>query len=470
MINISKETHITSDHAQKISEILVRYFNSHKRNQSFQSIKDQIILKFDEFLPYFNLQNGTHFASNFFLFCYSLSKNNYIEVQNQIYSNIAVPFQRWVKKKGTNFSNLIDTIPIGEDYVFICRRATVAGLYAPGKSIYTYAEALLARGESVWIIVLWSSDEQFMSLKEKYKKLKVSVLSNAGLEVRLISVIEILKLAEPKVILTEAEFELPSVLAILNYKIPFIYLSQTFYNLPWYDSIGLMTEIDSKHEGRSKKDFFDIPVWINRNILDPQIDSNLIDKAKEELGIQKNDFVIGAFNRMEKHTEPFLDFLCELLDKEERIKILLAGPNSQNSVNTKLKRYINENRAIVLGPVNVNILGHCLDLGVDTFPLHSGYSVLELMAKKIPVIAKKDKYLGSLIKDRLPETLKSEESDLVSLVLNLINDSMLLEDYKNKTNNFISKKEKSKEFLECLDDRVNILIRAKKHEQTNLIS
>ena len=94
-----------------------------------------------------------------FLFLYTLIDHEKCEkgVQNDIYTNIAVPFQSWVKNKGKNISNLISHIPSGEKYVFVCRRAIVNGLYAPGKSIYTYAEALLSRGENVWIISLYSS-------------------------------------------------------------------------------------------------------------------------------------------------------------------------------------------------------------------------------------------------------------------------------------------------------------------------
>ena len=300
-------------------------------------------------------------------------------------------------------------------------------------------------------------DQQFMSLKKKYKNLKVSVLFNSRLDIQLVSLIEILKIIQPKVILTETEFEIISILGILGSKINTIYLSQTFYNLPWYDSIGLINEMDSNHKGRSKKDFFDIPVWVNRDILAPKIESNIIKQVKEKLDIKKSDFVIGAFNRMEKYSEPFLNFLYRLLEKEERIKVLIAGPNNQRNVIEKLNRFIKNGRAIVLGTVDVNIVGHCIDLGVDTFPLHSGYSVLELMAKKIPVIAKNDQHLGSLSSDRLPETLKSKESDLESLVIRLVNDPILLESYKKKTDNFISLKDKSKIFLKALDERINIL-------------
>jgi hypothetical protein len=454
--SISKESIITAEHAGNVGVILNRYFNEHDRNQTFQKVEKLISQRFSDIIVHFDLDNGTQFASAFYLFCYTLTniETGYTRVQNSIYTHIAIPFQSWVKDKGTMVEALMSAVPEGDDYVFICRRAEVNGAYAPGKSVYTYAEALLARGESVWIIALWSSDEKFIELKKRYNKLRISVLFTSSLEVNLISIIEILKLAEPKVILTETEFELPSILGILNSKIPMIYLAQGFHNLPWYDLIGINDNLDPAHTGRSKKDFFDLPVWVARDILAPEVDLNAINQTKIELGIDKNDFIIGAFARMEKFTEPFLNFICRCLDTEKSLKVILAGPNDTQLVEEKLKQFSNEGRAIVLPFVDVNIVGHCIDLGIDTFPLHSGYSVLELMAKNIPVLAKKDKFLGSLISDRLPDALKATEDDLIALITDLANNPKLLDTFKLKTNEFMILHDKSEKFLKVLDDSI----------------
>ena len=456
LLSISKKNQITVENAKSIAEIINRYFNLHQRNQSFKQVEEHISKRFDEILSHFDLHNGTKFASAYFLFCYTLidHKKGFNGVQNDIYYNVAVPFQNWVQNKASTFQELISTIPLGEVYVFICRRATVKGLYAPGKSIYTYAEALLARGESVWIIALFNSEPQFTNLKKKFKKLRISVLFKAQLEMNLVSVIEILKLGEPKVILTEIEFDLAAIIGILNKKVPIIYLSQGFYNLPWYNLIGISSNIDQQHQGRSKNDFFALPVWVNRNILAPEIDLGLIHSAKDKLGIKENDFVIGAFDRMEKYTDQFLKFIFRLLEKDKRIKVLLAGPNDQTKVITKLKSFIAERRAIILGFVDVDILGHCIDLGIDTFPVHSGFSVLELMAKNIPVISRKDEF--STLR-RLPETTREDENELENLVIKLLNDSSLLESYKKKTEQFMTNQDQSSTFLKTLDEKIIML-------------
>ena len=462
-------THITNKKiisladSQEIYYIIKRYFSEHNRDQSFIKIKAIVSERFLEILENFNFNEGTGFSTEYFLFCFTLTdpQEDFQTVNNNMYSLLADPFKKWVEAKTSFFDGLIDTIKEGNDYVFIVRRIDVEGLYAPGKSTYTYAEALLSRGESVWIIALYGTDDKFLSLTKQYPKLKVSVLIGGNLDVRLISVIEILKLAKPKVILTETEFDLPSVLAIINKKIPMFYLSQGYYNLPWYDLIGYLNpeyrriNLGEKHVGRQEIDFFDLPVWVSRDILAPKCDSAAVTTVRTELGLTGEDFVIGSFAQMGKFTKPFLSFLKLILTKETRVKVILAGPNDNSLVQAELQEFIAQNRALILPTVDVNIVGHCLDIGLDSFPLHGGYSVLELMAKDIPVLSLKGGDIGFVERDRLPETVMSTETELANSISDLIHVPGALSDLKSKTDEFMISHEKSELFLKALEDAVD---------------
>ena len=476
LTDIAKKSSISLANAQEISNIITRYFNEHNRNQSFLKIKAIVSMRFEEILENFNFNDGTNFASLYFLFCYTLTdpQVDVETVNNDIYSAVAVPFKKWVEAKGANFEELINTIKEGDDYVFIVRRATVTGPYAPGKSIYTYAEALLERGESVWIIALWNTEDEFLSLTKQYPKLRVTVLFRSSVEVNLTSVIEILKLIQPKVILTETEFELPSVLAIINKKIPMFYLSQGYYNLPWYDSIGYLdadfrsVNWSEKHEGRRETDFFDLPVWVSRDILAPKYDSSAVTAVRKELGLTKEDFVIGSFGRMGKLSQPFLNFLKIILSKEMSVKVLLAGPGDNSFVLSELQEFVAQNRALILPTVDVNIIGHCLDIGLDTFPLHGGYSALELMAKNIPVLSLKDGDFGWVERVRLPEAVMPTVTELAGLISDLIHGPSKLSDLKNKTNEFMILQEKSELFLKTLDYSINNVKTKTFHKQLKM--
>ena len=463
LTDIANKKNISLANSQEIFNIINRYFNQHNRNQSFIKIKAIVSERFLEILQNFNFKDGTRFATEYFLFCYTLTdpQVNFQTVNNDMYSRVALPYKKWVETKTSIFDGLINTINEGNDYVFIVRRVEFSGLYAPAKSIYTYAEALLSRGESVWIIALYGTDDELLSLTKRYPKLRVSVLFGGNLEVQLISVIEILKLAKPKVILTETEFDLPSVVAILNKKIPMFYLSQGYYNLPWYDLIGYLNQesrninLGEKHVGRPEIDFFDLPVWVSKDILAPKYDSSALTVVKKELGLTGKDFVIGSFAQMGKFTEPFLNFLKLLLSKEMSVKVLLAGPNDNSLVQSELQEFVAQKRALILPSVDVNIVGHCLDIGIDSFPLHGGYSVLELMAKDIPVLALKGGDLGPIECDRLPETVMHTETELLQLISNLIHEPDALSNLKSKTNEFMILHEKSGLFLKVLEEGID---------------
>ena len=46
--------------------------------------------------------------------------------------------------------------------------------------------------------------------------------------------------------------------------------------------------------------------------------------------------------------------------------------------------------------MSICLAGHCINIGIDTFPTHSGFSVMEIMAAKgIPVVSKLDEQMIS---------------------------------------------------------------------------
>ena len=149
------------------------------------------------------------FTSQFFLFCYTLAQD-YKQVQNPIYENVALPYRNWVSNKWGAFAPVVKNISRGDEYVFICRHAVTVGAYAPGSSIYTFANALLDANRKVSIISLGQVSEQFGNLSKQHSELKIYTIKNAPLAERFSSLIELLNTIEPNAILTE-EFDIVSV-------------------------------------------------------------------------------------------------------------------------------------------------------------------------------------------------------------------------------------------------------------------
>ena len=152
------------------------------------------------------------------------------------------------------------------------------------------------------------------------------------------------------------------------------------------------------------------------DILSPSVDINVINDARQRLGFSRMDLVVGAFARMEKFSPQFLDMLCKIMSENERIKVLLAGPNDKDRVIEHLKPFIEDERCVVLGTSNVHVVGHLLNFGIDTFPNHSGFTLNELMAKGVPVLTKWTETIDANWEMRIPDLIFETEDALSDFI------------------------------------------------------
>lgn len=448
--NLANKKRITSEDTNRVYEILNLYFSEFKRNQVFKNVEYNLSTRFQELLSHSDKEGGILFSNLYFLFCFTLSSNSFKEMQIPIYKNIAIPFKEWASKSWSFIEYSLSKITFNQEIVIICRRAVTKGLYAPGSSIFTFAKALINDHKNVTIISLNDVDETFLKFEETNTNLKILQLEPNSIGVKLLSLIELLKFIKPKVILTEVEFDITSIISINNPDIPFIYLSAGFYNLPWYKKIGLTDTLSDNPIGIRKNDFFEIPTYVASELLNPNINKTDVDKTRIQLGITKDHFVIGSIARMEKFSIPFLSFLKNVLNKYDNFKLILAGPNDQSRVNSELNSLIYHNRVIVLGNIDAHLIGNCFDLGIDTFPLHSGFSMMELMEKGIPVISKNDEGIDGNWKKRLPELLCSTEKEMENLIYKISRNRNYYDELSEKTKCFLNIKNYDKGFLSQL--------------------
>lgn len=444
---------IDLDHVKIVAEMLNNYFGVYNRSQSFRGAETAISKRFGDMLNLLDREQGLIFTGQFFLFCYTLTLN-YKDVQKSIFENVAVPFRKWAKREWQFLQPSVGKIQKDREVVFICRHAVTKGGYAPGSSIFTFAKALLDVGESVTILCLGNYSDEFIKLEKSYPRMKFLGLEQTPPAARLLTIIELLKLLKPKVVLTEIEFDVVSILSILNPKVPVIFLSPGYYNLPWFDKIGLTDNLSDDPIGERTADFFEIPTYVSEEILNPKIPESEISNLKAELGLKDNDFVIGSFARMEKFQSQFLEVLLQSLKRSECIKVILAGPNDSSPIKNYLSEFIEKRRVIILPSSDVHLLGNCLHLGIDTFPTHSGFSILELMAKGIPVVAKKDKEMDALWKQRLPELMRKDDGDLIDLICQLSRDSKLHNDFSCKTKQFMKSENNDEKFVLALNSAI----------------
>ena len=269
----------------------------------------------------------------------------------------------------------------------------------------THFYTLLEDGASATLVALGQIDETFQKLAEQYPNFTLAKLTQPRMADRFLSLCSLLAQVRPKAILTEIEFDIVSIFAILGPKMPVILLSAGYYNCR-YNKIGLTDTIADDPVGNRHNDFFVVPTYVANELLNPNLEQSVIAEARKILGIEEGQVVLGSFARMEKLSTSFVNVLTRVLDASKRSKVLLAGPNDSSSVISGLGSHFTNQRALVLGQSDVHILGHCVDIAIDTFPLHSGFSMLELMAKGVPIVAKNDKGIDGYGKQRLRASMQ----------------------------------------------------------------
>ena len=452
LIKIARSEDCNRQQAEFVMRSINSYFGEFKRNQCFREADLALSPKFGQMLKHFSNEEGVDFASHYFLFSYTLAETNYKHCQLRIEAEVAQPYLHWVRDRWAGYRTAVNGIGQGEEMVFLCRHALTQGMYAPGKSTFTFIKALLETGEKVTLLVLGQVGDEFRSLANNYANFTLARLTATSIKQKFESLIAVLTHVRPKAVMTEIEFDIASVLAILQPQFPVILLSAGFYNLPWYDKIGLTDTLADSPVGQRHSDFFIIPTYVSHELLNPHFDVGDIKSVKSELGLTDDDVVIGSFARMEKFSEAFGSVLKDVLDKRSKAKILLAGPNDQTRIRQAIKPYADTNRALLFGQSNVHLLGQCVDIAVDTFPLHSGFSMLELMAKNVPVVAKNDEGIDGYWKQRLQELLCTSEGQMVDLLCKLIDDEAFRQKCSQKTNLFMKSQQQDAVFVNALRD------------------
>lgn len=426
----------------------LNFYFRNERPRLFREIEARMRSRFREILSNLSLEEGIEYTDLFFLLSYNIADDARL-CQTDIHDDICMNYLTWLKGQKLNIE--FSKGQLEENHVmFVCRHAVTAGGYAPGMSIYTFSKALTMVGYKVSILVMGSIDGKFYEYEQSNPNISLFQVNEGEIAKRLPGVLSVVLEVKPSVILTEIEFGAPAFLSIQGFPIPIIYLSAGYYNLPWYDRIGLTDTLSKNPISTYKNKFFEIPTYVDMDILSPPIDVNLIDDTRQKLGLGKMDLVLGTFARMEKFSPQYLDMLCKMMRQNKGIKILLAGPNDKNRVVQHLKPFIQEGRCVVLGPSDVHVLGHILHFGIDTHPNHSGFTLNELMAKGVPVLTKWTETIDANWEMRIPDLIFETEDAMSEFILKSSNEPETYAKWSKLSKDFIKSKERHKEFADIM--------------------
>lgn len=159
---------------------------------------------------------------------------------------------------------------------------------------------------------------------------------------------------------------------------------------------------------------------------------NEINKAKLELGLNKEDKVILFVGRIakEKSVDIIINNMPEVIKHDPQIKLLIIGGGPETEHLKALSRKINcSNSIIFAGEKPWCEIGKYYQIG-DVFVSAStsetqGLTYIEAMAAELPVIAMYDTNLDEVIIDGVNARFFYEEGELGNIILDLLNNDLL---------------------------------------------
>ena len=149
-------------------------------------------------------------------------------------------------------------------------------------------------------------------------------------------------------------------------------------------------------EQLTTKPIYSFPFWVNQNIWYDIPEKNAV---REKYGIEKEEFVIGSFQRdtegsdlkspkLEKGPDLFCDLVEELYSRDKNITVLLAGWRRQYVIKRLKSAGIKFRYHELPDFKTINELYNCLDMYLVTSRYEGGpQAILECAASETPIVS-----------------------------------------------------------------------------------
>ena len=425
------------NHKIKINELMkfLEFYFVNGRPKKFIKYENELRNLVYELMFEMSLEELLYVIPNYYQFCYTVSiEDDYLLNQKKISEHLLVPFSKTLKKKlnQLNFKPLVYDV-FEDRYVIVCRHAVTTGMYAPGSAIYSITSGLLDLGKTIVLITLGNIDHQFVKLQKKNSKLTILKKDDVSTPLKqLINLRVICQKFRPSKIITEMPVNIGVALYYSKITSKVLYWSPGFTHVPWFDKVLLVPELLNENLLKTNK-FVEVPKSLNFELINPDVNYKLVKNFKKEKLIEEADFVMGTFSRYEKISESFLELVFNLLKINKNRKIIIAGTNDNSRAKKKLKRFIENKQAIILGFSDVHILGNCCDVFLDTFPFPCGFSAIEIMSKGKPVVSINQPNLSNYKKSRVNKLILENENDLNGCLIKLENNSKFYNEMSEKS-------------------------------------
>lgn len=407
----------------ELVKFLVFYFDNN-RPQNFINFEKELTKFLPELMSKMSFDDLLYIIPNYYQFCYTITLDqNHLVAQNKILKNLLFPFSKILISRLNELSveplkyNLND-----DNYVILCRHATTTGMYAPGGNLYSITSGLLKKQKKVLLVSLGGIDQTYVDLHKRNPKLiLVKKKKNSSSYEQLITLRDICKKIRPVKIITEMPVNIGTALYFSKVSSKIVYWSPGFTHVPWFDKVLLSPTIANEKLMKNKK-FIEVPASLSFELLNPKVNLKELNQFKKKYLISNSDFVIGTFTRYEKISIEYLDLVSQILSRDSSRKIIIAGSNDRSLAENKLKKFIINRQAIVLGISDIHILGNCCNVFLDTLRFPCGSSAIEIMAKGKPVLSLQNPNLANYKTSRVEELILKDSDGLIKVFERLEND------------------------------------------------
>ena len=182
--------------------------------------------------------------------------------------------------------------------------------------------------------------------------------------------------------------------------------------------------------------------WLESRFLEG---SNSRDEAQSNLDITfyptvkqlapQAKYIIGCYGRFELISDEYLSVVKIILNKKDDVIFFVFGPGDQSLATSYFTRNGLQDRVIISGTSDPHVYGWALDVFCEQWPVWSGQSSLEVMAKGIPVVSLMyedlSMFIGPYLSQRDSELITTSHQGYVDMVIRLLEDK---EYYKIKQN------------------------------------
>lgn len=231
------------------------------------------------------------------------------------------------------------------------------------------------------------------------------------------------------------------------------------YDVPGIDvriALGWSGQKTRNLEGRP---FYLLPSRMLPQELNPELTADQLTEMRQVKASFQGKKVIGTIGRLVKiDNDDFLTMIIQILTQQQNAVFLACGRGEIEPIQERLRKLENGpeimDRFYFGGHVNPHVYGPVYDVFINTFPFTAGLSLLEVMAKGVPVVSVYQETWAEILGMLPSASMTDTAEDCVEKVIQLLDDPQVFDtlqkECKLKVEEFLNLESGAEGFVELV--------------------